>query len=289
MRHLLFALIYVTFITTSTDAAVYKKWETICQNGCRTFTTSEVSIFSDTLPYLVLLEIDSSNQVIVSGLDTEKQHYDFFTNKVAIELKRGARNYVPARTFFNTRFPATLIVDGADALTLHAYDESHFGAAASLELLNAFRRGSTVELVYASGFRGKGQRVSFSLIGFSAAYAARNGLISPESTTAQDPTILVFQHLSGNRYGFRREDLKVRPNPYGEGVFVYIPEVEIAGYKRWFYWFVKGNKVVVLNGATNGLTPKLPYPRDTSYTLWHNTGLSVRDVTERGRDLIFTP
>ena len=72
-------------------------------------------------------------------------------------------------------------------------------------------------------------------------------------------------------------------------MFVYVPEVEIAGYKRWFYWFVKGNIVVVLNGATNGLTPKLPYPRDTSYTLWHNTGLSVRDVTERGRELIFTP
>ena len=172
MRHLLLSFLYLAFSIATADAEVFKSWETICEPKCRSFTTKEVTIFPGEPPYLVLLEVDENNQLVVSALVTEEQHYAVFANKAPVELRRVGKKYVPARTFFNERFSAMLLVDGAEISTLSAYDESHIGAEVSSDLLESFRRGSTAELVYASGYRGKGQRISFSLIGFSAAFAA---------------------------------------------------------------------------------------------------------------------
>ena len=289
VHSLLVVLISLTMMAAHTNAAVYNNWETICEPGCRTFTTNEISVFSDAPPYLVLLEINHDNELIVSGLTTEEQHYTTFTSKVPVELKRGNSNYVPAALFFNSRFPGTLIVEGVEVLTLSSYDESHIGAPATPILVNAFRRGSMAELVYASGYRGKGQRVSFSLLGFSAAFVARTPMDTLATLTPSDPITLVAKHIVGNRHGFKRRDLNVRSNPLGEGVFVYIPEVYIAGVKRWFIWFVRNNQAIALNGATMGLTPDLPRPLDTSYMLWRDTGMSALESTGVGLDLVFGP
>jgi hypothetical protein len=70
-------------------------------------------------------------------------------------------------------------------------------------------------------------------------------------------------------------------------VFVFFPEMDIAGQKRLFVWFRRGDQAVALNGPSKTATPSLPFPRDVSFRFWTGTGLSVDDATNVGLAVAF--
>ena len=263
-------------------ADVFRDWETQCANDvCRSFTIAWVNIYKSH-PTLILLEISTTEEVLISALVTEETHYKFWTHRFPVELVRESKNYVPARFFFDTDFDARLTVDGKKAASFRALDESHLLALSgdTKVLVEALRRGSKAVLLFGPFSRPR-QRASFSLIGFTAAFTARS--LSGEAvvaTSAVDPVSVVSPLIAGNRLNVEAKQLRSRENPFGDGFFVYIPE-------RYFIWFVKGKKAVKLNGRTNNLTPALPFPPEASHKFWRGTGLSGHDATRVGIELVF--
>ena len=265
----------------------FRRWETHCEPQCRTFTLADFRVFSGSPPTKLVLEIDPNRKVLVSALDTEAQHRKFYTNRAPIELRRGSVNYVPARSFFNDRFAADLTIGGSKVARLSTYDESHLGGELTDGLLARLRAGSRAELVFVSLMRGKGQRVTFSLLGFTKAYGVRTDSPEAQASSSAAPRSIIAASLKGNKFGLRPDGLQERPNPRGEGVFVFFPEMEIAGYKRLFVWFVHGDQAVALNGPSKTATPSLPFPRDVSFRFWTGTGVSVDDATNVGLTVVF--
>ena len=105
--------------------------------------------------------------------------------------------------------------------------------------------------------------------------------------SSADARSIIAASLKGNKFGLRPDGLQERPNPRGEGVFVFFPEMRIVGVKRWFVWFIHGDQAVALNGPSKTATPSLPFPRGVSFRFWTGTRLSVDDATEVGLALAF--
>ena len=227
---------------------------------------------------------------MVSGLSTERFHYELFTNEPPVELERGGTRFLPARNFFGENFQAILLVDGEEVLKLSAEDESHMSAQASQGVIDAFRQGATATLQAKQVALSGPRTFTFSLMGFASAYGARTvGQTAPpaEASSEQDPITIIAGSLSGNRYGLDSQNLLQQDNPYGEGVFVYVPKVKIAGFDRYFIWFVKEGEAVALNGPTISLTTDARRPLDMGYKFWRNTGLSADSVTKEGLNIVY--
>lgn len=69
--------------------------------------------------------------------------------------------------------------------------------------------------------RGKGQRVTFSLLGFTKAYDARTGSPETQVSASADARSIIAATLKGSKFGLRPDGLQERPNLQGEGVFVF--------------------------------------------------------------------
>ncbi len=97
-----------------------------------------------------------------------------------------------------------------------------------------------------------------------------------------DPAVeVVAAHLSTNKLGIEASALKSRPNPNGEGTFVYVPETRFHGVERKVIWLVIDGQAYPLNGATKGsVTPGLPWPREAPEALWARTRLSPYMASE---------
>jgi hypothetical protein len=68
--------------------------------------------------------------------------------------------------------------------------------------------------------------------------------------------------------------LRSRPNPKGDGTFVYVPKTRFYGVERKVVWLVIDNQAYPLNGATRGtVTPRLAWPREAPAAVWQRTGL----------------
>lgn len=91
-----------------------------------------------------------------------------------------------------------------------------------------------------------------------------------------DPAIdVVAASLGPNKLAVEASALKSRPNPKGEGTFVYVPQTRFHGVERMVIWLVIDNQAYPLNGATKGsVTPSLPWPREAPESVWAKTGLS---------------
>lgn len=310
------------FLPDSSGAETFGEWTTVCDPGCSTYTTSKVKRYPDsTDPHLIMLEIDEHNDLVISSLYTEKMHKEVMTTNPPIVLRRSEKRYVADSYFFNKNFSAAVEVDGKKVAELSVADGAHLITDSTTKLLTTFRAGQKATLV-GDGFCGSPNckdarekarrladiplnkeltfeetknlpnvkpRIDFSLIGFKAAYEARNSdvaaIAGPEST--ENPAAVVAKVLPGNKYGIEKAHLHVSDNTAGAGKFVYVPKVTITSYDRHFVWFVKGNKAVALNGPTITATPKLPRPLDMGFDFWRSTGLDPEDVTSRALDTIF--
>lgn len=123
-----------------------------------------------------------------------------------------------------------------------------------------------------------GMVTALLIVGF-AAVGCDSG--SSESSVQTPDIRIVAQHLAGNKLGIKAEDLRSRPNPRGQGTFVYCPQTRFNGVERNVIWLVLGDQAFSLNGATKGsVTPSLPWPREAPEEQWGATGLDPYSPSE---------
>lgn len=102
------------------------------------------------------------------------------------------------------------------------------------------------------------------------------------ANTPRNPAVqIVSVNLTSNKLGIRDVDLLSKPNPKGEGTFVYVSKTNFEGVERNIIWLVIDDQVFPLNGATKGIvTSSLPWPREADPQLWSRTGLDPYMATE---------
>lgn len=292
MRQLIAALVAIT--AGASDFAVadqFDDWGTQCDPACQTFTLEEVYKWEDGEPFLVLLEVDADQRLEISALLSRQEYEKYYTLNPPTEFRRGGREYVGARQFFGGS-PATISVDGEEVQTVRNKDGGHVAGELKTETLEAFRGGreATVSGNFCAAPGCSKQSITFSLMGFSAAYNARTSGHDESNTASnspENPVDAVADALTGNRYGIGVEHLRTKGNPYGDGAFVYVPKVKIAEYDRYFVWFVKTGQPVALNGPAISVTNNAKRPRDMGYVFWEGTGISGEDATRRGLDTVY--
>ncbi len=267
-------------------------WDKDCPSAeCRIYTYTDVSQSGSSEPVRMFLEITASNSVILAALSTRTYHDRFYTTKPATHVRLDQKDYVPARFYFNEEFSGMLTVDGRQIATFLARNESQLESqTADFDVIaQAFKLGTSASVEYTSSLYGKGQKVSFSLIGFtksldslSPAGASGRGVVKET-----DSISVLGPLLAGNRFSVSAGDLALKKNPHGSGAFVYAGKTSYSGVERLFLWFVRDDTALKLNGATHNLTPSLPFPRDASLDFWEGTGLSPSNVTQIGLELAF--
>ncbi|HBP89693.1 MAG TPA: hypothetical protein DD706_18555 [Nitrospiraceae bacterium] len=68
---------------------------------------------------------------------------------------------------------------------------------------------------------------------------------------------VVIQALEPNKLDVGGREFKTKPNPKGEGVFVYDPRTRFSGVERNLIWIVLDDVAYPLNGPSKMLTPSL--------------------------------
>jgi hypothetical protein len=92
---------------------------------------------------------------------------------------------------------------------------------------------------------------------------------------------LVIQALKlPNSLGVGGREFKTKPNPKGEGVYVYDHRTRFRGVKRYLIWLVVNHEAYSLNGSSKTLTPSLKWPREADQKVWKTTGLDPYMATE---------
>ena len=151
------------------------------------------------------------------------------------------------------------------------------------------KKGDVARIEYAHLAYGKGQQVKVSLSGFSIALNAlqERAMLPAPTRLAVDPIQLVGRLIKTTAFGITIGDLKQKPNPRGKGTFVFVPQTRFWGMERFFIWFVNGRHASKLSGATNKLTPNLPFPRHADYEIWKDSGLKSSEATSFGLKVVF--
>ena len=101
--------------------------------------------------------------------------------------------------------------------------------------------------------------------------------VSPVVAVAEDDHYargVVIQALEPNELGVGGREFNTKPNPNGEGVFVYDSRHRFNGIERKLIWIVLDDTAYPLNGPSKKITPFLGWPRDVDSQLWKKTGLS---------------
>ncbi|MCK4783889.1 MAG: hypothetical protein KAV87_09080 [Desulfobacteraceae bacterium] len=123
----------------------------------------------------------------------------------------------------------------------------------------------------------------------------RTEVVQPDSTQqVSSPTTdrrnaeidTVSISLGSNHLGIEPTDLRGMDNPKGEGVFVYVEQTRFSGVRRFILWLVLDGNAYPLNGATKGVTPSLPWPREAPEEQWSRTNLDPYQATE-AIDIVF--
>jgi hypothetical protein len=91
-----------------------------------------------------------------------------------------------------------------------------------------------------------------------------------------------------NKLGVGGREFRTKPNPKGEGVFVYDPRMEFGGVQRNLIWLVVNDSAYPLNGPSKTLTPSLKWPREADQAVWRATGLDPYLATE-AIEIVFGP
>jgi hypothetical protein len=98
----------------------------------------------------------------------------------------------------------------------------------------------------------------------------------------QEAIAVVARDLSANTTGIsiNTSDLETKPNPKGNGTFVYHPDTEFSGVERYLIWLVIEDAAYPLNGASKDITPNLQWPREVDDETWNETGLDKFQATD---------
>ena len=122
------------------------------------------------VPTKVTISYDGT-LVRLFGVVPEWYHLKFYTNNLPPLVRIEAQPYVTNRTFFNKKFAPTITVGDAAVNVSWVDDELHWVASEpdSERLARAFGSGSDAIIEYSHAFEGKGQSITVSLSGFTAA------------------------------------------------------------------------------------------------------------------------
>ena len=104
----------------------------------------------------------------------------------------------------------------------------------------------------------------------------------PKAELWIDPIPVIEKQIRKNKLGITKDDIAVASNSKGKGFFIYVPRIRFSGVERNIIWFVNGDKAVKLNGATNLVTPKLPFPQDAYPAIFDGSNLTLENITETG-------
>lgn len=76
-----------------------------------------------------------------------------------------------------------------------------------------------------------------------------------------DPYSVIDQklHIQSNKFGVSKDDVVAYESSRGEGWFFFIPQTRFSGTERKFIWYMLDGNIYKLNGATDHLTPDIPY------------------------------
>lgn len=233
------------------------------------------------------------HRVRLSGLYSKDYYMQSFTQSPPVFAAMDGTPYVAYPWFFEQAAPTTIRV-GDVKIRLVWDGAPHWVAseADTAKLVQAFAKGLVAEVGYSASQAGKAGHFESSvpLAGFRSALTAFHDTNEPMSASghAQDPLDLIAPHLTGNQFEISRDDLRQKDNPNGEGYFVYVPETRFNGTERLFIWFANRGHVTKINGATDNLTPELPFPREAQYDIWNGSGLTHDTLTEVGLDTAFS-
>jgi len=109
----------------------------------------------------------------------------------------------------------------------------------------------------------------------------------PETQKINNKAIkLITDNLSGNMFDLTENDLKVKDNTKGNGVFVYVQQTRFHGVERYILWIVVDNQAYPLNGATKNITPDLPWLREAGNEVVDKIGINKSSATE-AIDIVF--
>jgi len=101
-----------------------------------------------------------------------------------------------------------------------------------------------------------------------------------DSSTTTPSIQVVAGAIGSNKLNITLSDLQEKPNPKGEGIFVYVPQTQFNGVERFVIWMVIDGQAYPLNGATKDVTPSLIWPREAPESVWQTTGISPYVATE---------
>ena len=105
-------------------------------------------------------------------------------------------------------------------------------------------------------------------------------LINAVKAIEKESISIVAKSLPGNKLGIEKENLKTKPNPNGDGIFVYVQGTNFYGVKRNISWIVVDGRAFPVNGATMGcVTPNLKFPREVK-GICERTGVGSHNVAD---------
>ena len=109
---------------------------------------------------------------------------------------------------------------------------------------------------------------------------ALDGCTGGDDAASSPSMQVVASALGSNELGITASDLREKPNPKGDGVFVFVPQTRFSGVERFVIWMVIDGEAYPLNGATKNVTPKLKWPREASDSIWQRTNIDRFLATE---------
>lgn len=261
-------------------------WDQRCDGGeCNIYGYASIDTEDDLTLYM--LEARESGKITVTAIYPREYHERWYTTNPTTYIKMNGTEYVPVASFFTDDSTGILTVDGGKGFILAPQNESQLvNRGDANEIVELFKTGAQATIDAGSMMVGP-QKVSISLLGFTSAFSGLSPSEKVEADDQLDPYRVLKSSLAGNHLSVSVADLQEIQNPDGEGFFVYSASTQFSGTERLLVWFAKGGEVVALNGATNGITPDLPYPRDTALSFWEGTGLSRSNATSKGLSIVF--
>lgn len=103
-----------------------------------------------------------------------------------------------------------------------------------------------------------------------------------------DPIAITEKRLKLNKLGVTKDDILVQKNEKGEGFFTYVKRTEFFGVKRNFLWFVRGEHIYRLTGASEVVAPGVPAITEAPDSILNGAGFDRLGATEAGLKQVFS-
>lgn len=120
-----------------------------------------------------------------------------------------------------------------------------------------------------------------------------NALLNEAEKTPQkkeewiDPIAVTEKRIKPNKLGVTKDDILVQKNENGEGFFTYVKRTEFAGVKRNFLWFVRGDNIYRLTGASEAVAPGVKPITEAPDEILKGAGFDRLGATETGIRQVF--